>query len=77
MTQTANARADDADALKAWRLFGAKFNPDHTTNTTPCTQCQRFYSPHLQTRRQQWSACNLSATRDSGRTCRWFAPDER
>ena len=63
----------EAGALKAEGLFAAKFSPDHTTRATPCSQCRRFYSPHLQARGRQWSACNLSATRDPGRSCRWFA----
>ena len=64
-----------AGAVKAGELFTAKYKPHHAQCATPCSGCRRFYSPHLRARGRQWSACNLSATRDSGQTCRWFAPD--
>ncbi len=74
MPHIENARCD-AGAAKACRLFTAEFTPDYTARTTPCAQCKWFYAENLQTRGRKWPACNLSATRDPGRTCRWFAPD--
>ena len=55
-----------------------KTSPNHynapaaRTQPTPCIKCARFYAPNLRTRGRQWSACDLSATRDPGRSCRWF-----
>ncbi len=76
MAQTANARADDAGAVKAGELFTAEFTPDYASRTTPCAKCAWFYASNLRVRGRQWSACNLSATRDPGRTCRWFVREK-
>ncbi len=73
MIQTENARCD-AGAAKAGWLFKAEYTPHRATSTTPCTKCRRLYAPNLRTRGRQWSACDLSAIRDPGRSCRWFDP---
>ena len=73
MTHTENARAGDAGAVKDDGLFAAKFTPHHATRATPCAKCSAFYAPNLRARGRQWSACDLSATRDPGRCCRWFS----
>ena len=73
MSNIENARCD-AGAAKASRLFTAKYTPDLASSATPCAKCRRFYAPNLRTRGRQWSACDLSATRDPGRSCRWFDP---
>ncbi len=76
MTSIANARAANAGALKARQLFRAEFTPDYASRTTPCAQCKWFYAENLRTRGRKWPACNLSATRDPGRTCRWFVREK-
>ena len=76
MTQTANARADDAGAVKAGELFTAEFTPNYAARTTPCAKCKWFYAENIRTRRQKWPACNLSASRNPGRICRWFVREK-
>ena len=76
MAQTANARADGADAAKAGELFTAELTPNYATRTTPCAKCKWYYAGDLRTRGRKWPACNLSATRDSGQTCRWFVREK-
>ena len=44
MTQTADARADDAGAVKAGELFTAELTPDYAARTTPCSKCMWFYA---------------------------------
>ncbi len=75
MTLIENARADDAGAAKASRLFTAEFTSNHAVCTSPCTKCKWFYAENIRTRRQKWPACNLSSSRNPGRTCRWFVQE--
>ncbi len=77
MPNKENARFDAGISMKADEHFTAKSTSDPTAGTTPCSTCAWFdIGRTLLTRGQKWSACNLSATRDPGRKCRWFA-DER